>query len=58
MKHTIKKMEHVLSFLNEDRKPVTMNGYAFIDESGRCYMIVYGEGRRDFLSNYLNNLPK
>jgi hypothetical protein len=49
-------MEHVLSFMNDDRKQISMNGYAFIDENGKCYMIVYGEGRRDFLSNYLNNL--
>lgn len=45
-----------MRFINDDRKLILLNGYAFIDESGRCFIQVYGEGKRDFLTNYLNNL--
>lgn len=38
-----------------DNKPVKYNGYAFIDECGYCIIIVYGENRRDAMSEYLNS---
>lgn len=45
-----------MRFINNDGKLILLNGYAFIDEWGRCIIQVYGEGKRDLLSNYLNNL--
>ena len=54
MKHTVVKMNHSLDFLNENKKEVVNNGYAFIDECGNTFIIVYGEGRRDDVSKYLN----
>lgn len=38
-----------------DNKLVSYNGYAFMDEMGCCIIIVYGEGRRDSMSKYLNS---
>jgi len=38
-----------------DGKTVNYNGYAFIDECGSCIIIVYGENRRDAMSEYLNS---
>ena len=32
-----------------------MSGYAFIDECGNTIIIVYGDGRRDDMSKYLNS---
>jgi hypothetical protein len=40
--------------LNDSKKEVVMNGYAFVDEMGRTIIIVYGEGYRDLMSKYLN----
>jgi hypothetical protein len=54
MKHTIEKMKHELVFLNAEKKEIRAFGYAFIDEHGRCFIIVYGEGRKDDMSKYLN----
>jgi hypothetical protein len=54
MKHIIEKMKRPLVFLNDNRKETTINGYAFIDEWGNTIIIVYGEGRRDDMSKYLN----
>lgn len=56
MKFTISKMEHVLTVFNDDRKLISLNGYAFIDENNKCFIIVYGESKRDLLSKYLNEL--
>jgi len=53
MKHTITKMNHILTYLNDDRKLISLNGYAFLDENRKCIIIVYGEGRRDLLSKHL-----
>jgi hypothetical protein len=54
MKHTIERMKNPLVILDDNRKPITTNGYAFIDESGHTIIIVYGEGRRDAMSKYLS----
>jgi len=54
MKHTIQKMNHVLRFQDENKKWISLNGYAFIDNWGHCIIIVYGEKKRDFLSEYLS----
>jgi hypothetical protein len=55
MKHTIEKMKNKLEY-TEGKSVVSMTGYAFIDESGSCIIIVYGEGRRDAMSKYLNDI--
>ena len=54
MKHTIERMKNPLVILDDNRKPITTNGYAFVDESGGTIIIVYGEGRRDAMSKYLS----
>lgn len=46
MKHTIEKMK----IQDVDG----LSAYAFLDESGNCIIIVYGDGRRDSMSKYLN----
>lgn len=38
----------------ENKKKITLNGYAFIDELGKCFIVVYGEGRRDSMKKYLS----
>lgn len=43
------KLEYV-----EGNSKFSLNGYAFIDESGGTIIIVYGEGRRDDMSKYLS----
>jgi hypothetical protein len=48
-------MKQPLVFLDSNRKEITTNGYAFIDEWGNTIIIVYGEGRRDDMSKYLNS---
>jgi len=54
MKHTIQKMNQVLRYQDENKKWISLNGYAFIDSWGHCIIIVYGERRRDALSQYLS----
>lgn len=44
-----------LEVLDDKGKLIKINGYAFIDECGSCIIIVYGEGRRDGMSKYLNS---
>jgi hypothetical protein len=39
----------------ENKKEFTMEGYAFLDETGNTIIIVYGEGRRDDMDKYLTN---
>jgi hypothetical protein len=47
MKYTIEKMK------NQDVDG--LSAYAFLDKSGNCIIIVYGEGRRDLMSKYLDS---
>jgi len=47
-------MNHVLRFQDENKKWISLNGYAFIDKWGHCIIIVYGEKKRDLLSEYLS----
>ena len=53
MKHTIQNLKHKLEY-TESKTVVSLNGYAFVDESGGTIIIVYGEGRRDGMSKYLS----
>ena len=54
MKHTIVKMKQPLVY-TENKKEITTEGYAFLDENGGTIIIVYGEGRRDDMDKYLTN---
>lgn len=54
MKHSIEKMPP-LEIVDDKGKLIKINGYAFMDECGSCIIIVYGEGRRDAMSEYLNS---
>lgn len=54
MNHRIEKMKHKWEFIEGNVK-TSLNGYAFIDECGRCIIIVYGEGRRDSMAEYLKS---
>lgn len=53
MKYTIQNMKEPLIYF-ENKKMVKLNGYAFIDEFGKCIIIVFGEGRRDTLKKYFD----
>ena len=52
MKFTIEKLKNKLEY-TDGKTVVSQTGYAFMDESGCCIIIVYGEGRRDGMSKYL-----
>jgi hypothetical protein len=54
MKFTIEKMKTPLTFLDDKKKEIVLNGYAFINEYGHCIIITYGEGYRDLMSKYLS----
>ena len=54
MKYTIQKMSQVIKYQDDNKIWVILNGYAFLDEDGGCFIITYGEGRRDSISNYLS----
>jgi hypothetical protein len=54
MKHTIEKLKNPLIIIDDHKKVITMNGYAFMDEFGQCIIITYGENRRDLMSKYLS----
>jgi len=54
MKHTIVKMQNNIEYYDHSiKKIVSHNAYAFLDEDGRCIIIVAGERRRDSLVKYL-----
>ena len=44
-----------LEIVDDKGKLIKINGNALMDEFGRCIIIVYGEGRRDAMSEYLNS---
>lgn len=46
-------MKNNLIFV-EDKKKISLNGYAFIDNNGHCIIIIYGERRRDLFIEYLS----
>ena len=48
-------MKEPLTFMLDNRKTISTNGYAFIDEWSGTIIIVYGEGRRDDMAKYLSN---
>jgi hypothetical protein len=54
MHFTVKKMEGKVAFVNEDKRRVWLNGYAFLDECGHCIIIIYGEDRKKDVEKYFN----
>ena len=50
MKFTIENLSAWASF---DENGKIVQGYAFMDESKHCIIIVYGEGKRDLMAKYL-----
>ncbi|MFA5366584.1 MAG: hypothetical protein WC333_01730 [Dehalococcoidia bacterium] len=54
MRFTVKKMNGKVAFMNENKRWVKLNGYAFLDEYGHCIIIVYGEARMKDVEKYLS----
>ena len=57
MKLHIENMKEPLIF-EENKQKMKLNGYAFIDNYGHCYIITYSEGRRDSLLTYFKEHEK
>jgi hypothetical protein len=56
MNFTIEKMNEKYEFYDHSlKKYFSLNGYAFMDESNHCFMIVYGENRKKSLAEYLKS---
>lgn len=55
MKFKIKKMEAKSPIMKDNKVVGQMNGYAFVDHCGSCYIVVYGERQRDLMDKMLNN---
>ena len=53
MEHTIHKMKNKLDLYEGEKFITSLNGYAFYDKLDNCIIIVYGESKRDSLSEYL-----
>ena len=53
MKYTIEPMDPWK--FEENGKIVSLNGFAFMDEYGKCIVIVYGERRRDAMKKYFDS---
>lgn len=53
MRYTVINMEHKMEYVDENKKKISLNGYAFLDENEKCFIIVYGESKRDGLLKYL-----
>lgn len=53
MKYTISEMEDLVVY--ENKKQLKVKGYAFLDETGSCIMIVYGESRKKALMNHFDS---
>jgi hypothetical protein len=54
MPYTIEKMKNNLEYI-EGNSLISLNGYAFIDEFGRCIIIVYGENNKSRMSSYFDD---
>lgn len=55
MKFSVEKMKNDITYLNDQRKLVRHNAYAFIDSDDHCIIIVAGEKRRDDLIELLES---
>jgi len=49
----IRRLNHRVVF-DDNGRDVTLTGYAFIDEHGKCAIIVYGEKKMKLLKEYYN----
>jgi len=57
MNFRIEKMNHQLTYIGENKKAISFNGYAFINtDNNMCMIIAYGESRRDSIIKYFNEL--
>ncbi|MFW6219735.1 MAG: hypothetical protein ACOC33_02745 [bacterium] len=54
MKYTIEKMDITIPYVDENKKTSSLTGYSFLDENNRCFIITWGERKRDLIKNYLN----
>jgi hypothetical protein len=54
MQFSIKKMKGKLKIVGENNKPISYNGYAFLDKYGHCIIITYGEDRMKDVKKYLS----
>lgn len=54
MIYTIKESGR-LSYENKQKKMETVQGYAFIDQHGRCFCIVYGKSRKNAMEKFLTD---
>lgn len=52
MNYTVEKMNHRLP-VTKDGSTTYHNGFAFIDEAGHTFIIVYGEGNKNTMSKIL-----
>lgn len=58
MEYGIHKMSKKLPIYEGNKLITSLNGYAFLDKKGHCIIIVYGESKRDSVSEYLEeNAP-
>lgn len=53
MKYTITDISYRYEFVDDKKKKHSYKGYAFMDESNHCMIIVYGENKRDLMIEYL-----
>lgn len=53
MEFTISKMNTSMPAYKNDGTIEYLTGYSFIDKFGHCFIIVYGESKRDYLKNKL-----
>lgn len=54
MNYKIIKLEEKISYYEKDKK-IELQGYAFINNSNLCMVIVYGENRRDIIIKVIDN---
>ena len=53
----VENMKQPLTF-EENRNLTKINGYAFVNEYQQCFIIVYGEGKRDLLLTLFKKYEK
>jgi hypothetical protein len=53
VKTTVEKISPLI--ILDDKKIITKNGYAIIDEYGCCIIIVYDENKMKIVLEYLTN---
>lgn len=55
----VKKFGEKITLIDkESKKQTILQAYSFVNESGLCMIIAYGEDRRDFLIKVFEELKK